>query len=121
MEIASIEKLIKKLKDAKDTKACLLKMLLMLKQICPFEDIFDTIYAAHIIVGHGGVGKMNKECQKKYDNIQKRTKAGNKKVVVKPILSTGFMRRGQMDLINYSTRSYCGYNWIPHYQDHIMT
>jgi hypothetical protein len=113
MEIASIEKLIKKLKVAKDTQE--------IKQICPFEDIFDTIYAAHIIVGHGGVGKMNKECQKKYDNIQKRTKAGNKKVVVKPILSTGFMRRGQMDLINYSTRSYCGYNWIPHYQDHIMT
>ena len=123
LEIAGTEKLIKKVKDDSS-----------IIQICPFEEMFDAIHAAHTIVGHGGVAKTAKECQKKYDNIhvcflnlfnqlcegclQKRTKNGNKKVVVKPIVSTGFMKRGQIDLINYSTWSFNGYNWILHYQDH---
>ena len=44
--------------------------------------------------------------------LQKRAKNGNKQVVVKPIISTGFKKRGQVDLINYQTVELCSYQCI---------
>ena len=46
---------------------------------------------------------------------QKRTKAGNKKFVVKPLVSTGFMNRGQLDLDRQRTPDDI-WKWIMHYQ-----
>ena len=51
-------------------------------------------------------------CQKK------GTKSGVKKVVVKPIISTEFMNRGQLDLMDFQTMPDGIYKWAGHYQDH---
>ena len=51
-------------------------------------------------------------CQKK------STKSGSKKIVVKPIISTEFMNRGQWDLIDFQSMPDGIYKWAGHYQDH---
>ena len=103
-------------------------------QICAYEDLFDEIYAAHIATGHEGEKKTYIELKKKFDNIhrnflsifiqfcqgcqEKRTRKGQKNVVVKPIISKGFMHRGQVDLFDLQSIEYDGYKWGMHYQDH---
>ncbi|XP_068204787.1 KRAB-A domain-containing protein 2-like [Palaemon carinicauda] len=78
---------------------------------------------------------MTKELQVKYDNIQrdtielfkslclecqkKRKRPMTKGVVVKPILSTEFSSRGQVDLIDMQSMSCRTFKWIMVYQDHL--
>ena len=87
-----------------------------IKHIAANEDLYDIILEAHKIVGHGGIKKSAKQLKQKYHNItekslkilkvcvevaQKHTpKKGAKNVIVKPIKSTGFGQRGQLDLID---------------------
>ncbi|CAF1019989.1 unnamed protein product [Brachionus calyciflorus] len=49
---------------------------------------------------------------------EKNTKSGSKRVVVKPIISTEFMNRGQLDLMDLQTMPDGPFKWIMHYQDH---
>ncbi|XP_068241013.1 KRAB-A domain-containing protein 2-like [Palaemon carinicauda] len=99
------------------------------------EDTFDIVKRAHVATGHGGRDRMTKELQVKYDNIQrdtielfkslylecqkKRKRPMTKGVVVKPILSTEFSSRGQVDLIDMQSMSCRTFKWIMVYQDHL--
>ncbi|XP_068242335.1 KRAB-A domain-containing protein 2-like [Palaemon carinicauda] len=78
---------------------------------------------------------MTKELQVKYANIQretielfkslclecqkKRKRPMTKGVVVKPIHSTEFSSRGQVDLIDMQSMSCKTFKWIMVYQDHL--
>lgn len=104
------------------------------KYICAYENLFEEIDKYHKSVGHGGIHKTLKEVKKHYSNItlkfvkayiefclgcqEKNTKSGSKKVVVKPIVSSGFMNRGQLDLMDFQSMPDGVYKWIMHYQDH---
>lgn len=92
------------------------------------EDTFDIVKRAHVATGHGSRDRMSKELQVKYANIQrdtvelfkslcqecqkKRKRPMTKGVVVKPILSSGFSSRGQVDLIDMQSMSSRTYKWI---------
>ncbi|KAK6166128.1 hypothetical protein SNE40_022893 [Patella caerulea] len=78
---------------------------------------------------------MMKELSKKYANItqeavtifksscvpcqQKKRRTTTKDVVVKPITSTDFGARAQVDLIDMQSMCHGQYKWIMHYQDHL--
>ena len=52
-------------------------------------------------------------------NLNENVKqAGSKKVVVKPVISTEFMNRGQLDLMDFQTMPDGIHKWVGHYQDH---
>ncbi|CAF1000814.1 unnamed protein product [Brachionus calyciflorus] len=102
--------------------------------VCPYEDLYDEIHQAHLKVGHGGVKITEKELKKIFSNIshrqislfisfccfcsEKNTKYGSKRVVVKPLISTEFMNRGQLDLMDFQTMPDGPFKWIMDYQDH---
>ena len=54
LEIGGTQRLIKKIDEKNE-----------IKYICAFVELFDEIYPAHLVVGHGGIRKTEKECQKK--------------------------------------------------------
>ena len=99
------------------------------------EDTFDIIKKAHVATGHGGRDRMMKELSVKYANIlrddvelfkslcqecqKKRKRPMTKGVVVKPILTTEFASRGQIDLMDMQSMSHNSFKWIMVYQDHL--
>ncbi|CAF0967010.1 unnamed protein product [Brachionus calyciflorus] len=87
-----------------------------IKYVCAYENLFDEIDLHHKQVGHGGIDKTFIELC--YGCQQKNVKDGSKKVVVKPIVSDGFMHRGQFDLIDFQSMPDGLYKFIMHYQDH---
>jgi len=70
----------------------------------PTSELFDTLQAIHIAIGHGGRDRMIKELGYKYKNIARnnidlfaflcpclqKQKGSKKGVVVKPIISLDF-------------------------------
>ena len=42
------------------------------------------------------------------------------KLVIKPVTSSGFNSRGQVDLIDYQSATDNELKWIFHYQDHFI-
>jgi zinc finger BED domain-containing protein 5/7/8/9 len=106
----------------------------MAGRIAALEDIFDICWDIHKTVGHQGRDTMLKEAKKFYDNITrpivvlflnfseeyqvKRKKIKNHGLVVKPIRSSNFNSRWQIDLIDFRTLPDGDYNWILTVQDH---
>jgi hypothetical protein len=102
-------------------------------KVVAYKDIFDKIDSIHK-KGQGGIGNTYKALANEYANIsvkfvrvffelctvclKKNVKARSKKVVVKPIISTEFMHRGQVDLIDFQSMPDGEYKWVLHYQDH---
>jgi len=98
------------------------------------DDMYDIIKRAHISCGHGGRDKMMKAISTKYANItrevlelykslcmecaKKRKRATTKGVVVKPILTSDYGSRGQVDLIDMQSMKHGDKKWIMVYQDH---
>ncbi|RNA18931.1 SCAN domain-containing 3 [Brachionus plicatilis] len=103
-----------------------------IKIICAFENLFDEINAIHLSVGLSWrVGKTKKACKEKFDNInkkilvlynefctgcQQRAKLRSKKVVIKAFVSTGFMNRCQLDLVDFQPMPDGIWKWIMHCQ-----
>lgn len=99
------------------------------------EETFDVIRTAHLDTGHGGRDRMLKELNQKFANVhresvelfksfckvcQEKTKRQKTKgVVVRPILSSDFSSRGQVDLIDFQSMDDGQYKWIMVYQDHL--
>lgn len=97
-------------------------------------EVFDVIYDAHVNVCHGGQKRTYCEVKKTVANVtreqvakflsycvtceEKRSIKKNKRVV-RPITSSGYSERGQVDLIDMRSfptpDNYC---FILHYQDH---
>ena len=105
-----------------------------IKYIVANEELYDILKLSHESTGHGGHKKMTEECSRRYYNITSRsiklykslcegcartmTKKGSKNVIVKPIKSTDFGNRGQVDLIDVRSLPDGEMKWILQYQDH---
>lgn len=97
-------------------------------------ELFQVLHDAHQSIGHGGRDRMLKELSSRYKNItrhdvelflqlcepcQQKQKGIKKGIVVKPILSTEFNSRCQVDLIDYQSHPDRDYKFIMVYQDHL--
>ena len=96
------------------------------------EELFDIVKRVHTSTGHGGRDKMMKVISAKYANVtrevvdlfkslcvecqKKRKRDKCKGVVVKPILSSDYGSRGQVDLIDMQSMPSGRYRWIMVYQ-----
>lgn len=96
------------------------------------DDMFDIVKRAHVSTGHGGRDKMLKTLSQKYANVtcdvvelykslcaeclQKRKRRTVKGVVVKPILTSDYGSRAQIDLIDMQSMQVNDYKWIMVYQ-----
>jgi len=125
LECGDVQKLIKKRQTSDELPV----------YYASIEDTFDIIKKAHVSTGHGGRDRMMKELSLKYANIlrddvelfkslcqecqKKRKRPMTKGVVVKPILTTEFASRGQIDLIDMQSMNHNTFKWIMVYQDHL--
>lgn len=97
--------------------------------------MYSVIKQCHTAVGHGGLHKTYNELKKHYANISreilkvflkmcnhcalKKKRSELSKLVIKPVTSSDFNSRGQVDLIDYQSASDKDYKWVFHYQDHL--
>jgi hypothetical protein len=98
------------------------------------EDVFNILREAHLATGHGKELVMYKNVSRDYFNVSrvsfaifynecatclltrsniKKTKAGHR-----PILTTGFGSRGQVDLVDLQSSEYEGMKWLLTYCGH---
>ena len=97
------------------------------------EKMFDVLQEKHLLLMHPGISVMQSALKDVYHNItqaiitsfvstceecQKKRAAPQKGVVVKPVRSSDFSSRAQIDLIDFQAISYEEYRWVLHYQDH---
>ena len=95
--------------------------------------MFDIMKCVHILTGHGGQDKMIKNLNK-YASVtreflqlykalclecEKQRKCATTKGVVKPILSSDFDSRGQVNLIDLQSMAKYSCQWIMVYQDYL--
>jgi hypothetical protein len=102
--------------------------------IVAIEDMYPIIKQSHTAVGHGGLHKTYNDLQAHYAKISreviktflkhcehctlKKKRSELSKLVIKPVRSSDFSSRGQVDLIDYQLVSDSGYKWVLHYQYH---
>jgi hypothetical protein len=104
-----------------------------LPHYCCYEDLFDAIYKCHVDQeGHSGIRKTEAAVKRHYVNISRAMvdkfiaacccqldrKHPAKPDDIKPIISSRFNSRGQVDLINMTAYPDGEMRWILHYQDH---
>jgi hypothetical protein len=104
-----------------------------LPRYCCYEDLFMAIHKCHVEhEGHSGIRKTEITMKQHYNNtsramIEKFIATCNcqldrkhpaKPDDVKPIISSTFNSRGQVDLINMTAYPDGNMKWILHYQDH---
>ena len=97
------------------------------------EELFGELKETHRSLMHGRVVKMAKAMESKYANISRnvikqflklcpRCIEGAPRISsragIKPILTKGFNRRGQVDLIDFQSHPDEGMSWLLVYQDH---
>ena len=125
LSCGDVEKLIKKRKAPGDHPV----------YYATIEDTYDIISRAHIATGHGGRDRMLKHLSGKYANItsdavelyksyclvcqEKRKRPKTTGVVVRPILSSEFNSRSQIDLIDMQSSPHDQFKWIMVYQCHL--
>ena len=125
LQCGDVEKLIKKRKSPEDPPV----------YYATIEDIYDIISKAHIATGHSGCDRMLKHLRQKYANIttdavelfksycvvcqEKRKRPKTTGVVVKPILSSEFNSRCQVDLVDMQSSPQGQFKWIMVYQYHL--
>ncbi|XP_022914010.2 KRAB-A domain-containing protein 2-like [Onthophagus taurus] len=105
----------------------------ILYYVCDNE-LFDVLHEAHIRIGHGGRDRMMKEVWSHYKNItrkdietyiqlcepcQQKQKGIKKGITVKPIISSEFNSRCQVDLIDFQSQPDGENKFILVYQDHL--
>ncbi|KAJ8720835.1 hypothetical protein PYW08_006300 [Mythimna loreyi] len=98
------------------------------------SELFQVLHDAHQSIGHGGRDRMLKELSTRYKNItrhdvelylqlcepcQQKQRGIKKGIVVKPILSSEFNSRCQVDLIDYQSHPDREYKFVMVYQDHL--
>ena len=125
LQCGDVEKLIKKRQSPEERPL----------YFTTIEDTFHIINNAHITTGHGGRDRMVKHLKDKYANItkdsvdlfksyclvcqEKRKRPKTQGVVVKPILSSEFNSRAQVDLIDMQSLPKGQFRWIMVYQCHL--
>jgi hypothetical protein len=121
LEIAGIEKLVRKGTD--------------IIYYYTTEELYRLMKTAHSGIGHGGIHKTYKELKKQFANISreviklfiqlceqcilKKKRSETSKLIVRPITSSDFNSRGQVDLVDYQSCPDGDFKWVMHYQDHL--
>jgi hypothetical protein len=98
------------------------------------ESLYDDIKREHLLVGHGKRDKTHNQCAQQYKNItievvniwlqtcleciQRTRKNTISSLVVKPIRSSDYLSRGQVDLVNCEAYADGDFKYILNYQDH---
>lgn len=105
-----------------------------IRYYCKVSEVHGILEKAHRNTGHKKRLGMEKEIAKNYSNVhrsiieeylklcamcQLKKKSKQKGLVVKPIISTEFNKRGQIDLIDMQTEPDGPYKFIMNYQDHL--
>lgn len=102
-------------------------------QVPSTDMYYDILLQAHISTGHGGRDKLIYNLKQQYVipvpimilflnlckiclNKKSCPKTG---IVVRPIISQDFNKRGQVDLIDLQSTPSHNYKWILNYQDHL--
>ena len=96
--------------------------------------MYAIIKQSHTAVGHDGLHKTYNDLKLHYSNISrevikvflrlchhcalKKKRSELSKLVIKPVRSSDFNSRGQVDLIDYQSVPDNDYKWVLHYQDH---
>jgi hypothetical protein len=96
--------------------------------------MYPVIEQSHTAVGYKWLHKTHKDLKKHYISISsevikvfpkmceqcalKTKRSELSKLVIKPVTSSGFNSRGQVDLIDYQSATDNELKWIFHYQDH---
>lgn len=98
------------------------------------EELFAILHSTHVAIGHGGRDRMSKQLNTFYKNItheqiklfldlcescQLKRKSEKKGIVVKPIISSHFNSRCQVDLIDYQSQPDGNFKFLLVYQDHL--
>ena len=98
-----------------------------------FEELFQCLHEVHLSVGHGKVRKMEPAIKLKYSNIGRKAievycetcsrcvesaPREQQRAGYRPIITKGFNRRGQIDLIDMQSNPKGGMSWLAVYQDH---
>lgn len=124
LTVQGCEKLIKPLSDARER----------VKKFVHAEELFDILYSTHLSIGHGGRDRMIKQLNTLYKNItqaqikmfldlcepcQQKQKSAKKRIDVKPIISSHFNSRCQVDLIDYQSQPDGKFKFLLVYQDHL--
>ncbi|XP_053545703.1 KRAB-A domain-containing protein 2 [Bombina bombina] len=124
LTVQGCEKLIEPLSDAQES----------VKKFVHAEELFDILYSTHLSIGHGGRDRMIKQLNTLYKNItqaqikifldlcelcQQKQKSVKKGIVVKPIISSHFNSRCQVDLIAYQSQPDGKFKFLLVYQDHL--
>ena len=101
--------------------------------VLPIEEIFEVIFTAHVSSGHGGRDRIHHCLKDKYSNITREmlseflkgceTCHAKKSIqssgfVVRPIVEKGYLKRGQVDLIDMQSRPDGQFKYILVFQDH---
>ena len=121
LEIAGIEKLVRK-----GTEVI---------YYCTTEELYRFIKTAHSGIEHGGIHKTYKELKKQVANISrevikvfiqlceqcilKKKRSETSKLIVRPITSSDFNSRGQVDVVDYQSYPDGDFKWVMHYLDHL--
>ncbi|KAJ8720572.1 hypothetical protein PYW08_006037 [Mythimna loreyi] len=102
-------------------------------QVVPSSKYYQTILDAHVATGHGRRDKIIYDLKDKYmvpvfainiflqlckTCLSKKSfpKTG---IVVKPLITDDFNRRGQVDLVDFQSSPDGEYKWMLQYQDHL--
>uniref|UniRef100_A0A8C4RLZ2 Integrase catalytic domain-containing protein n=1 Tax=Erpetoichthys calabaricus TaxID=27687 RepID=A0A8C4RLZ2_ERPCA len=124
LTVQGCEKLIEPLSDARES----------VKKFVHAKELFDILYSTHLSIGHGGRDRMIKQLNTLYKNItqaqikmfldlcepcQQKQKSAKKVIVVKPIISSHFNSRCQVDLIDYQSQTDVKFKFLLVYQDHL--
>ena len=102
---------------------------------CTTEELYRLIKTAHSRIEHGGIHKTYMELKKQFANISreviklfiqlckqcilKKKRSETSKLIVRPITSSDFNSRGQVDLVDYQSCPDGDLKWAMHYQDHL--
>ncbi|XP_063290440.1 zinc finger protein 420-like [Pelobates fuscus] len=124
LTVQGCEKLIAPLSDVRES----------VKKFVHAEELFDILYSTHLSIGHGGRDRMIKQLNTLYTNItqaqikmfldlcepcQQKQKSAKKGIVVKPIISSHFNCRCQVDLIDFQSQPDGKFKFLLVYQDHL--
>ena len=92
------------------------------------NSMYPIIKQSHTAVGHGGLHKTYNDLKAHYANISrevkktflklcehcalKKERSELSKLIIKPVRSSDFSSRGQVDLIDYQSVPDSGYKWV---------
>lgn len=104
------------------------------KYFMHLEEMYEIIEDAHVKTGHGGKHRIEHHLKQKYSNVNReailiflslcktcheKRSSSKRGIVVKPMIFTDTLARGQVDLIDMQSCKSDDFKFILNYQDHL--